>query len=478
MEVTPSSDVVDQDRQPSSRAYSFFTATFLLSDSPVDDREPPDDGGKSTPSSSSPTASSAYDAVVVQRPRPLLRPLSQGDRVIDRRRPLRSTPGAVRKRSQTDGSATARLRMHRPGARFPRSGQYLEAMPHLSGDPDARHPRRPLPLAQPSLRGERSGGSVPAPSSSAPRYAPAELKRYRLQGGLRRPGTGILQKRDSTDRAANSRRQTGLSAAWLRRRRARRRSPNSKLRRPRGRPCATIVKNHREEEPDGLAEAYRELMAVSRRSPAHVSNDPKTELRRDLRSGQWRIDTMRFEDYIKNVPDFPIPGIQFKDIIDPDRRPAQPSRPRRRTRAFVCAMHAERRRRTRTPRLHRRLGRSPTPSGRRLHPGPQAGQAAARDDLLRLRPRIRQEHPVHAQRRDPAGTEGASSSTTCSPPAARWTRPIRLIQAAGGIVVGTRLFDRTRRSERPRPSSSGIPVKTLIQLLIPSASIDRKEVSA
>ena len=46
------------------------------------------------------------------------------------------------------------------------------------------------------------------------------------------------------------------------------------------------------------------------------------------------------------------------------------------------------------------------PARRRPRPGPQAGQAAGRDDHGRVRPRVRLEHARDPPRRDPAGPEG------------------------------------------------------------------------
>ncbi len=102
---------------------------------------------------------------------------------------------------------------------------------------------------------------------------------------------------------------------------------------------------------------------------------------------------------IREVPDFPKPGILFYDIttllkdptsykeaIDLMLAPFAGEQDRHRRRDGIAGLH-----------LQRPDGLS---ARRRPRPGPQAGQAAGRDDHRRIRPRVRLEHARDPSRRD------------------------------------------------------------------------------
>ena len=121
---------------------------------------------------------------------------------------------------------------------------------------------------------------------------------------------------------------------------------------------------------------------------------------------------------IREIPDFPKPGILFYDIttllkdraaykeaIDLMCEPYKGEQHRCRRRDGVAWLHLQR-----PARL---------PARGRTRAGPQAGQAAGRDDHRRIRARIRLEHARDPSRRHRAGPDASSSSTTCSPRAAR-----------------------------------------------------------
>ena len=134
------------------------------------------------------------------------------------------------------------------------------------------------------------------------------------------------------------------------------------------------------------------------RPPAGRPRDPRTLFAR-------RNVTMKLEDYIRDIPDFPKPGIIFKDI-SPLLGDAN---------AFRLAItklanaldgcEAKKILGDRIARLH--LWRGARARARlRLRAGSQKGQAPPRHDRARLRPRVRHGHDRDPRRRGRGGRKG------------------------------------------------------------------------
>ena len=110
--------------------------------------------------------------------------------------------------------------------------------------------------------------------------------------------------------------------------------------------------------------------------------------------------------HIRTVPDWPAPGVQFRDITPLLQNPQGVPRADRPVRAPLHGPPARRGGRARRARLHPRLG-----AGLRARTGlradPQEGQAALHDGGGNLRAGVRQCHGGDAHRR------GASRATAC-----------------------------------------------------------------
>ena len=139
-------------------------------------------------------------------------------------------------------------------------------------------------------------------------------------------------------------------------------------------------------------------------------------------------------DYIRDIPDFPKPGILFKDITPllADAGAFQAAVDRL---AEHFAGPGDRRgRRGRGPGVPLRPAAGP-PAGRRVHPDPQAGQAALLEDRPGIRPGVRDRPARGPQRRPRRRAGGSSCSTTSWPPAGTMVACRDLVRQAGAEVV-------------------------------------------
>ena len=182
---------------------------------------------------------------------------------------------------------------------------------------------------------------------------------------------------------------------------------------------------------------------------------------------------------IREIPDFPKPGHPVLRHHDAAQGPGRLPRGDRPDARAVRRRADRHRRRDGVARLHLQRADG-LPARRRPGPGPQAGQAAGRDDHRRVRPRVRLEHARDPPRRDPARPEGphrgrpardrrapstarsswssgsrarssawpSSSSSTSSRAATGWT-------AAGSPASSSTEPDRPRR--RPSTDQTGDP---------------------
>ena len=144
---------------------------------------------------------------------------------------------------------------------------------------------------------------------------------------------------------------------------------------------------------------------------------------------------MRLEEHIRDIPDFPKPGIVFKDItplfLDHEALRVHD----RRARGLRALALGRLRGLGRGARL--RAGRAPwlrRPA--RASSRAQARQAAARDRVGRVRARVRDRRARGARRRDPAAGRASWCTTTCWRPAARRGALCDLVEQAGGVVAG------------------------------------------
>ena len=138
---------------------------------------------------------------------------------------------------------------------------------------------------------------------------------------------------------------------------------------------------------------------------------------------------------IRNIPDFPKPGILFYDITtllrdgEGFRQAIDALASPFKGQAIEAVVGMESRGFIFGAAVADRLGR-------RLRPGAQAGQAAVEDGQGELRPRVRVGQPRDALRRRRARARACWSSTTCWPPAARPRRRSSLLRGCGADVVG------------------------------------------
>ena len=154
---------------------------------------------------------------------------------------------------------------------------------------------------------------------------------------------------------------------------------------------------------------------------------------------------------IREIPDFPKPGILFYDIttllkdpaaykesIDLMLEPYAGEQHRHRRRHGVARLH-----------LQRADG---LPARCRARPGPQAGQAAGRDDHRRVRARVRVEHPRDPSRRDRSPGQKVLIVDDLLATGGTVKGTIELVERLKGEVVGPGLPRRARVPQGPRPA--------------------------
>ena len=165
----------------------------------------------------------------------------------------------------------------------------------------------------------------------------------------------------------------------------------------------------------------------------------------------------RWEDdgphaYIRDIPDFPKPGILFKDITPLLADPAAFQHAVDLLAEHYRGQHDRRHRRGRGPRLPVRRPAGPG-TEQAAHPAAQAGQAAVPDALAPVRPGVRQaELHVHIDGVKPRArvllvddllATGGTMEAGC-----------QLIEQAGGKVVGCAFLVELEFLKRPREARS------------------------
>ena len=162
---------------------------------------------------------------------------------------------------------------------------------------------------------------------------------------------------------------------------------------------------------------------------------------------------MDLAQYIRDIPDFPKPGILFKDITpllaEPRRLPGR--------RSTACASIIAAGRSTPSPPPRRAASCSPPrwPCACRSRSFRCASRASCRTGRTpAIRPGVRQRRAARAHRRRRRRAPGCCWSTTCWPPAARMQAGCQLIEKAGGKVVGCAFLVELDVPQRPRAAEA------------------------
>ena len=282
----------------------------------------------------------------------------------------------------------------RPGLLTPAAAAALagQAAGGRAGQGQGRRPARPSPSPPPSRR------RPPRPEPAAPSRPAGEAGRAKpARPSRRRPRTAT-----SSSPPAPPARQAGAGGASAAGAPAARPAPPAGSRQAPGQP--------------------------SRRAPS------PQEGQEALTAGRC-VDVGHLKDLIRDVPDFPKPGIVFKDITpllgDADAFRCMRRRPRRPLRRPAGRQG----RRHRGPGLHPRRAHR-LPAGGRLRARAQGGQAPVADPGRRSTPSSTAPTGWRCTTTPSAGATTSSSSTTCSPPAGRPPPPSAWSRPPGGTVVG------------------------------------------
>ncbi len=191
--------------------------------------------------------------------------------------------------------------------------------------------------------------------------------------------------------------------------------------------CATWPTARVETVAEGSEDAVDRYLAGSGEGP-HGSRVTAVDGRgRALRQGFSSFEITRMTDfrgYVRDVPDFPTPGILFRDVTpllaSPEAFSAAAleamAEPFRDEPARQDPGH-------RGARVHVRRGRSPASSSVGFVPARKPGKLPRRTEQRRLRARVRQGQPRGARRRVRPGGARPHRRTTCWPRAGRRPPP-------------------------------------------------------
>ena len=167
---------------------------------------------------------------------------------------------------------------------------------------------------------------------------------------------------------------------------------------------------------------------------------------RDLRRRRAQLTvTVDLQAKIRDVPDFPKPGIVFKDIMPLLADPAALRETVDQLADVGRAAQARPRPRRRGARLHPRRRRSRTGSAAASSPRASPASCRGRRSARRTRSSTASTRSRCTPTRSPTGS-ACSSTTTCSRPAAPRRRSCELVEQLGGEVVGAAVHHRARRS--------------------------------